>query len=301
MPASDILLGAFISEYSGARSGSAIRNWLSGLHLWHIYNDADWHGKEGWLPNILKAAEKKGAAFKRLPRGPITIQHLRALRAHLDLDVPLHAAIWAAALAAFWGCRRLGELLIKSVTKFSVEHDVTRSTRISHCHMQTANRVVLSFHLPWTKTTGIRGGEAILTATGDDLCPVSAFDNHLRVNHSPDHDTPMFAFRDRSSWQPLIKQSFLDFSDKIYKAAALENVFGHSYRIGGSLKLLLDGVAPEIVMKVGGWSSLCFLIYWRRLEQVIPLAITRAWDAQLRSFASRNGLQHDATAINLQS
>lgn len=201
MPASDILLGAFISEYSGARSGSAIRNWLSGLHLWHIYNDADWHGKEGWLPNILKAAEKKGAAFKRLPRGPITIQHLRALRAHLDLDVPLHAAIWAAALAAFWGCRRLGELLIKSVTKFSVEHDVTRSTRISRS--MTANRVVLSFHLPWTKTTGIRGGEAILTATGDDLCPVSAFDNHLRVNHSPDHDTPI------STKRPLLRTSLV--------------------------------------------------------------------------------------------
>jgi hypothetical protein len=37
----------------------------------------------------------------------------------------------------------------------------------------------------------------------------------------------------------------LDFASKIFKAEKLENVFGHSYRIGGSLKLLLDGVAPE--------------------------------------------------------
>jgi hypothetical protein len=83
-----------------------------------------------------------------------------------------------------------------------------------------------------------------------------------------------------------------------FQVTGLENVFGHSYRIGGSLRLLLDGVAPEMVMKVGGWTSLCFLIYWRRLEQVIPLAITRAWDAQIRAFASSQGIQHDIVDVN---
>lgn len=296
MPASEILLGAFISEYSGTCSGKTVRNWMNGLRLWHIYNSADWHGKEGWLPGILKAADKKGAVFKRTPRGPITVDHLRALRTCLDLNQPRHAAIWAAALAAFWGCCRLGELLIKSLRKFSLEHDVTRSTRMSRSRVN--QRTVLSFHLPWTKTTGILGGESILTSTDDEFCPVWAMDNHVTINHSPDKDTPMFAYRGLSGWTPLVKQSFLDFSDEIYKSKGLEHVFGHSYRIGGSLKLLLDGVAPEVVMKVGGWSSLCFLIYWRRLEQVIPLAITRAWDAQIRAFTVSQGIQHDIVEIN---
>jgi hypothetical protein len=109
----------------------------------------------------------------------------------------------------------------------------------------------------------------------------------------------MFSYRDGSGWSPLLKHHFLTFTSSIFKSAKLENVFGRSYRIGGSLKLLLDGVAPEVVMKVGGWTSLCFLIYWRRLEQVIPLAITRVWDAQIRTFAAVHGIQHDVLDINL--
>jgi hypothetical protein len=131
MPASEILLGAFISNYSGTLSGKAIRNWINGLWLWHIYNHAEWHGKEGWILTILKGADKKGVSFKGPPRGPITFDHLRALRASLDLSWPRDAAIWGTALAAFWGCRRLGELLIKSLSKFRLDHGVTRSTRIS--------------------------------------------------------------------------------------------------------------------------------------------------------------------------
>ncbi|KAJ7896674.1 hypothetical protein B0H14DRAFT_450818 [Mycena olivaceomarginata] len=214
MPASDILLGAFIADHTGKLLGKAIRNWLNGLRLWHIYNDADWHGKEGWLPGIIKAADKKGAAFKRLPRGPVTTDHLRELRARLDIIQPRDAAIWAVALAAFWGCRRLGELLIKSVSKFSLEHDVTRSTRLSR--LMVNSRVVISFHLPWTKTTGIIGGDAILTATDDGLCPVRALENHFSVNHSPDRDTPMFSFRNGSNWSHLLKHQFLDLTDAVF-------------------------------------------------------------------------------------
>jgi hypothetical protein len=143
------------------------------------------------------------------------------------------------------------------------------------------------------------GGGAILTSTDDDFCPVWAIDNHLTINHSPAQDTPLFSFCDESGkWTPLVKQSFLDFSCAIYKSQGLKNVFRHSYRIGGSLQLLLDGVAPEIVMKVGGWTSLCFLIYWCRLEKVIPLHISKAWDAKIRDFASAHGIQHDIVDTN---
>ncbi|KAJ7627678.1 hypothetical protein DFH06DRAFT_1227832 [Mycena polygramma] len=283
MPADKFLLSAFVASRIGTCSGKAIRNWLNGLRLWHIFNDAAWHGDEGWLPSLKKTADKKGAPFKRPPRGPITVEHLRALRARLDLSQPRDAAIWAAALAAFWGCRRLGDLLVRSVKKFSMEHDTVRSTAISRPVVD--GRRTLNFHLRWTKTTGLVGGKCIFTATEGvdaDLCPVEAFENHLAINHSPNADTPLFAYRvDSVSWATLTKDDFLRTTASIFLAALLENVFGHSYRIGGSLRLLLDGVEPEIIMKVGGWTSLCFLIYWRRLEQVIPLAITKPWDARM--------------------
>ncbi|KAE9397068.1 DNA breaking-rejoining enzyme [Gymnopus androsaceus JB14] len=299
MPASPTLLGAFVANYIGSGTGKMIWNWLSGLRLWHIYNEAHWHGKEGWLPALTKAADKKGTVFMRPPRGPITNDHLQALRNSLDLSLPRDAAIWAAAVTAFWGCRRLGELLICSLTKFTIEHDVTRSTRISRSSVN--NHRVISIHIPWTKTTGTLGAECLLTETFDNFCHVWAFQNHLRINHSPTELTPLFSYHlDNNTWSPLLKSNFLSFTTFIFKNSGLENVFGHSYRIGGSLKLLLDGVAPEIIMKLGGWTSLCFLIYWRRLEQVLPAAITRAWAARIKEFTLRNGLNSDVVELDFE-
>ncbi|KAJ7088427.1 hypothetical protein B0H15DRAFT_908530 [Mycena belliarum] len=215
---------------------------------------------------------------------------MRALRASLDLSSPFGAATWAAACSAYRGCRRLGELLIRSAAKFTTQHDTCRGTRIS-CS-RANGREVRDIHLVWTKTTTLAGGECILTeVTGSDadLCPVWALDNHCRVNHSPPANTPLFAFRSLSGWEHLTKACFLRYAEGVFKTRVLESIFGHSFRIGGSLALLAAGVAPEVIMKLGGWSSLCFLIYWRRLERILPLAITRAWDARIAEFAAAHG------------
>ncbi|KAF7373704.1 hypothetical protein MSAN_00581400 [Mycena sanguinolenta] len=298
MPADRHLLSAFVADAAGSCTGKCIRNWLNGLHLWHTYNDAPWHGDEGWLPHLKRSADRAGLPFKRPPRGPVSNEHLRALRASLELDSPLGAATWAAALSAYRGCRRLGELLIRSTAKFSALRDTCRSTRVSRT---AANgRVVLTIHLVWTKTTQNLGGECILTQVlgiDADLCPVWAFDNHLRINHSPPADTPLFAHRSASGWRHLTKDAFIKASVAVFNAAGLERIFGHSFRIGGSLALLLDGVAPEVIMKLGGWTSLCFLIYWRRLERILPLAITRAWDARIAEFARTHGHNVDVDAL----
>lgn len=299
MPADRFLLAAFVAEAIGTCTGKCIRAWLNGLHLWHVYNDADWHGDDGWLPALKKSADKAGISFKRPPRGPITPAHLRAFRASLVLSSPFGAAAWSAALSAFWGCRRLGELLIRSAAKFSALRDTCRSTRVSRS--TTNRRPVRGIHLVWTKTTQTLGGECFLTAVlgiDADLCPVWAFDNHEMINHSPPPDTPLFAYRSPSGWTHLTKDSFLRASSAVFKTAQLDLVFGHSYRIGGSLELLTAGVAPEVIMKLGGWTSLCFLIYWRRLEQILPLAITRAWDARINEFARAHGHPVDSIVLS---
>ncbi|KAE9384035.1 hypothetical protein BT96DRAFT_950849 [Gymnopus androsaceus JB14] len=176
--------------------------------------------------------------------------------------------------------------------------DVTRSTHISRSKVN--GHRVTSFHIPWTKTTGILGSECLLTETFDNLCPVWAFENHLLINHSPIAVEPLFSYCNDTSWTTLLKSHFLDFTGSIFKQANLENVFGHSYRIGGSLKLLLDGVAPEIIMKLGGWTSLCFLIYWQQLEKVLPAAITHAWASHIKDFALRNGINPNVDELDIE-
>jgi hypothetical protein len=106
--------------------------------------------------------------------------------------------------------------------------------------------------------------------------------------------TPIYAYRSGESWRVLTKDVFLHSAAVAYKRAGLAHVFGHSYRIGGSVKLLLDGVEPEVIMKLGGWTSLCFLIYWRRLELVLSSRIAKAWDSRIRDFALAHGHAYDS-------
>ncbi|KAJ7443785.1 hypothetical protein B0H11DRAFT_2250483 [Mycena galericulata] len=60
MPADRYLLAAFVADATGTCTGNCIRNWLNALHLWHVFNDAPWHGDEGFLPAVKKAADKSG-------------------------------------------------------------------------------------------------------------------------------------------------------------------------------------------------------------------------------------------------
>lgn len=194
-----------------------VRNWLNGLRLWHIYNRAQWHGKDEWVIALKSAADKEGVIFCRPPQAPITKDHLRALYNALDFSIPSHVSIWFAATAAFSGCRRLGEFLIKSVSFFDPTHDVSRAVTVSTSSVN--GHEVDSLPLPWTKTTGIQGGLVILTATGDFSCPTTARRLHLAVNplkvsDGTGENIPLFAYYSGNSWTPLTKSYFLTFTSR---------------------------------------------------------------------------------------
>lgn len=69
----------------------------------------------------------------------------------------------------------------------------------------------------------------------------------------------------------------MSFVNKIWLDAGLLHIYGHSLRIGGAVELLLAGVPPEIVAATGGWTSLAFLLYWRRLREILPMSTVRAY------------------------
>ncbi|KAJ6573337.1 hypothetical protein B0H10DRAFT_2105233 [Mycena sp. CBHHK59/15] len=64
----------------------------------------------------------------------------------------------------------------------------------------------------------------------------------------------------------------------IWFAAGLGALNGHGFRIGGTTHLLLHGVDPWVVMKQGRWSSAAFLLYWRNVEEILPLFIGDSLD-----------------------
>jgi hypothetical protein len=137
-----------------------------------------------------------------------------------------------------------------------------------------------SFRIPWTKTTKEVGASVVLTAQRDSpLCPVAALKNHITVNNSIPGSFALFAYKTNSG-EPknLTKQEFLSFVTNIWSAAKLAHVLGHSFRIGGAVELLLAGVPPEVVAAIGGWTSLAFLLYWRRMEEILPMSTSKAYN-----------------------
>jgi len=130
------------------------------------------------------------------------------------------------------------------------------------------------------KTTKELGASVVLTAQHNSpLCPVAALKNNLAINALIPGTSALFAYM-TSSGQPknMLKHEFLKFVMGIWSSAMLVHVLGHSFRIGGAVELLLAGVPPEVVAALGGWTSLAFLLYWCRMEEILPMSISKAYN-----------------------
>jgi len=278
MPASPALLTSFVAHCSGLYAGNTIHSWISGIRSWHVLNQAEWHGDCEWVNLARVAANKSGVNHKRAPRAPVSLEHLRVLRQQLDISLPFHAAVWATALTTFFGCRRLGETTIKSHSTFNTAYHATRSSPIRFT-TQSDGSSSATIRIPWTKTTREEGASIIITARGDELCPVDALRNHLMVNKNAPTSSSLFAYQQADGgWTHMLRDTFLKMVNGIWLSTSLDHVSGHSFRIGGTVALLLAGVSPEVVAATGGWKSLAFLLYWRRLEDIIPMSTTKAYN-----------------------
>ena len=129
MPASYALLCAFIGEYKGMVSGKTIKSWLSGIRAFHLVNRGVWFGDDTWVRMARISANKEGYCHKRPLRTPVSIEHLTALQRAIHPSNPLHAAVWAVALVTFFGCRRLGEVVLSSTSAFDAKYHALRSTQ----------------------------------------------------------------------------------------------------------------------------------------------------------------------------
>jgi len=79
-----------------------------------------------------------------------------------------------------------------------------------------------------------------------------------------------FSYYDANSrWQHMSKSTFLAFVSDIWDCGGLQHVKEHSFWIGGDVFLLLADVSPDVVAATSGWTLLAFLLYRRRMEQII--------------------------------
>jgi hypothetical protein len=266
LPASEFLLCTFAASSAGLCSGLTIRNDISAIHAWHITSNVPYFGNVR-LNYTLKGVENlTPESSKHPPRPPITLDMLCILYEDLNLMDPLDTCCWAAAMTAFWGQARLGKLLSKCQSKF-IPGSVPTLLNLSH---PPRNTDTVKLHLPFTKTKGHRGKTIYLCPQFGPSNPCSALSTHLLTNNVPP-DPLLFSYYSTNRFVALTTQKLVACCNSIWSIHGLPSCSGHSFRIGGTTKLLLSNVPPHIVKLLGRWSSDAFLHYWRNLEHIAPM------------------------------
>ena len=285
MPTSAVLLSAFLSHYAGRVSGSAIKNWMSGLAMWHCLSGAQWFGDEGLVSKMKRGAIRMAPiSTRREPRPPASLEHILTLLRCLTLSNLFDIVVAVVAVCAFLACCRLGELTVPSRDGFAASHHVSRSAidsssyKVSRMSFGDRTSVITELPIPWTKTMKEMG--AILNVMDTTALPFSElFLKHLQINDGAPKSGHLFAYKDQDGmFVPPTKSTFLNQCYEIWKENNMLLPAGHSFRIEGTTEWLLAGVPPETVAKIGRWTSLAFLLYWRRVSEVISRSVSSSYD-----------------------
>ena len=268
-PASAILISFFISNLAGLYSRSTMTNYVQGVQAWHTIHGLNWVVKDVEVDALPKAVSVLAPLMsKHKPREPFTVEMIVYICRQLDLNIPLHAAVFACLTTTFYATTCLGEFTISQLDAFNPNvHvkplDVRKDT-------DRHGRQTINFHLPWIKATPQE--EDIYWARQEGPSdPDDAFNNHLHINDLPP-DTSLFAYRDGPRRTPKLlvtRTKFLLTISLAAKAAGIKPLSGHSIHISSTLKYLLHNLPFKVVKTKGQWASDAFLIYLCQHAQIL--------------------------------
>lgn len=269
-PSSSTLIAAFIADLAGLYAAATIRNYVFGVRAWHILHGVAWSMNEPELEGLLKAANALApGSSRRKQRQPYTVDYIATVGGALDLNLPLHVAVFACLTTTFYTAARLGEFVVKTLGSFDPRVNITRSGVREDLDDKGLQSTV--FKLPHTKTAP-SGEEVSWSAQDGPTDPRAALETHLRINNPPT-DAPLFAYRDskfsRSKPKPLTKAKFLEVVHAAAKRTGLDPLQGHGIRIGSTLEYLLRGVPFEVMKVKGRWASDAFQLYLRKHAQIL--------------------------------
>ncbi|KAF9509461.1 hypothetical protein BS47DRAFT_1365202 [Hydnum rufescens UP504] len=232
MPIEKRHLACFIADATGTIGLLGFKNWLSGLGAWHRFHQMPWCRDDPFIHLLLEGAKKLA------PK-----------------------SILMMLLAGQY-----------YVLPFGVWHDLERSLCLLKLvsSLGTMYLVSVTLQLPWMKTA-CNGANLVLTQEEDCTCPYWALQQHFLTNQGLPDQAHLFAFHTETGWEPLIKRHLVDRCRHIWSSAGFQDLpLGHSFCIGGTTHLLSRGTNPQVIQKLGRWSSDAFFLYWHNTQLIIP-------------------------------
>lgn len=272
LPASPLLIKRFVAwasvkEEEWARhdesvKSSTIKTYISGLKAWHIFHDEEYpyHTKTA-VKLLIKASEMIEARFKEKDkkRPPVLLQDLLDLQKRTEGGQSKSQVAYTAALCAFWGTSRLGELVsddpkrsIPTWGDLTWAHDKSYVRIAVHEAKTAAPGEIQWIHLQRQNST---------------LDPVQAlYDLRVTRRHKP--SDPLFRWERNGKLEVLTKRAAIDWFVSVWKKSKRVkkgvDLSGHSFRIGGASLRWNFGAARKELMQAGRWKSDTYKVYIRK-------------------------------------
>lgn len=261
-PVSEARMADFLTYAIGKVSREYTRNWFQGVRWYHQYWGMKFEYTESTplIRSTINAVKKtEPSSSKRAKRPPVTLELMRIIYENINHEDAKDVAIWACSAMCFAGLLRLGEAVVESEKKFNKDRHVRRDS-ISWI-TDTLGRHHFQLSIPRTKTS-ITGAVVFIRGEKERaIDPVVAMNRHL-MKSPTSAEAALFSYGTNGK-KVITKYQVQKRIGSILESAC-PGFKGHCFRIGGLLRLLLDGHSFEVARLQGRWTNGgCWQVYLR--------------------------------------
>jgi hypothetical protein len=163
------------------------------------------------------------------------------------------------ASCTYWEMMRFGEVSVRTKSNFNRVKHLKRLDVIFNRDMN--NKKYVRLDLPSAKTAALGEIQSVYLIEQQGLCPLDALENLTTIVPAGPND-PLFSWMDKNgNIHPMVKNMALKKINTIIASWDWGTMFGHLFRISGTLFYLAQGVSPEIIRITGRWKSLAYQTY----------------------------------------
>ena len=238
---------------------ATIRNYLSGVKLFHLFMGADYPFTKDFILSLTLRGVARSALHTPSGAPPVTPGILLQLFHRSSSQEPISCTLFCAFLFAFFLMARLANIVPESQAKFDPKRHLTRGDVVADAH-----GLLVTFKA--TKT--IQFGERklripLIRIPGSPLCPVRVYLRMVRLMPAP-AKSALFLLPKHRGVQLLTKRRLISEFRRSLQAAGVPNAQGfrgHSFRRGAASWAFNQGVPGELIQLYGDWSSDAYKLY----------------------------------------
>ena len=275
-PATHLLVSQYAAFLARRLTPSSVKQYLNVVRLIHLESNLPNPIKDNWMLSTTLTGITRvfGTPTKR--KSPVTPNLLLDIYPHLDLNDPLQAMFWAAALVMFFGTFRKSNLFPDKSGEFCSAKQFTRADFV----VTPDGSIILN--VKYSKTIQFRQRNFLvqLCKLEHALCPVSAILYAFKL--CPLHSSAPAIVCNRAGL-PMDSYTFNCLLKKLVKKCGRSphDYSSHSFRRGSATWALQCGIPGEVIQQMGDWKSDCYRQYLDQLPSSVHSHYRRLFASRL--------------------